>query len=191
MSGSIDGLARKHGVSVDAVRVLQDALRRGGGQQAQFSHPDLGGMGQWSAGGMTQVGDMFNTALKDKVNALCKELAQSATTMPPQSDPPSAQQQSQGHGGEEQHGEKRSPPRGDWWPQELGRPSATGSQNGMRYACFPDARRVAVEQAGRVTLYDSGEHRINGVSQSQSGGQELSFSSQNGTVRASDLPVAG
>ena len=191
MSGSIDDLARKHGVSVDAVRVLQDALRRGGGRQAQFSHPDLGGMGQWSAGGMTQVGDMFNTALKDKVNQLCKELAQSATTMPPRSDPPAAQQGGQEHGGEEQHGEKRSPPRGDWWPQDLGRPSATGSQNGMRYACFPDARRVVVEQAGRVTLYDSGEHRINGVSQSQSGGQELSFSSQNGTVRASDLPVAG
>ena len=60
----------------------------------------------------------------------------------------------------------------------------------MRYACFPDARRVAVEQAGRVTIYDSGEHRINGVSQSQDGGQELSFSSQSGTVRASELPVA-
>ncbi len=61
----------------------------------------------------------------------------------------------------------------------------------MRYACFPDARRVAVEQAGRVTLYDSGEHRISGVSQQQGDAQELSFSSQNGTVRASDLPVAG
>ena len=191
MSGSIDDLARKHGVSVDAVRVLQDALRRGGGQQAQFSHPDLGGMGQWSAGGMTQVGDMFNTALKDKVNALCGELAKSAETMPPRSDPPAAQQQGPGPQREAQQGETRSAPRGDWWPQDLGRPSATGSQNGMRYACFPNARRVAVEQAGRVTLYDSGKHRINGVSQSQSGGQELSFSSQNGTVRASDLPVAG
>ncbi len=190
MDGSIDDLARQHGVSVDAVRVLQDALRRGGGRQAQFNHPDLGGMGQWSAGGMTQVGDMLNTALKDKVNALCGELAKTAETMPPQSGQPAAQQQGGGRPGQDDHGEKRSPPRGDWWPQDLGRPSATGSQNGMRYACFPETRRVAVEQAGRVTIYDSGEHRINGVSQSQSGGQELSFSSQNGTVRASELPVA-
>ena len=82
----VAALARQHGVSEDAVRVLQDAVRRGGGRQAQFSHPDLGGMGQWSGGGMTQVGDMFNTALKDKVNALCKELSQSAATMPPSSD---------------------------------------------------------------------------------------------------------
>lgn len=190
MAGSIDDLARQHGVSVDAVRVLQDALRRGGGQQAQFSHPDLGGMGQWSAGGMTQVGDMFNTALKAKVSALCSELARSAATMPPSSDPPATPQEEGGRQDAEQHGEKRSPPRGDWWPRDLGQPSATGSQNGMRYACFPDARRVAVEQAGRVTLYDSGTHRINGVSQSQSSAQELSFSSQSGTIRASDLPVA-
>jgi hypothetical protein len=59
----------------------------------------------------------------------------------------------------------------------------------MRYACFPDTHRVAIEQAGQVTLYDSGEHRISGVSQQQSGTQDLTFSSQNGTIRASDLPV--
>ncbi len=152
--------------------MLQDALRRGGGRQAQFSHPDLGGMGQWSAGGMTQVGDMFNTALKDKVNALCAALAQDAAPM----HRPPPQRPTRGTSG-------------DWWPDGLGRASATGAQNGMRYACFPDRHRVAVEQAGRVTLYDSGDHRISGVSQQQSGTQELTFSSQNGTISASDLPV--
>jgi hypothetical protein len=165
-------LAQKHGVSPDAVRVLQDALRRGGGRQAQFSHKDLGGMGQWSAGGMTQVGDMFNTSLKDKVNALCTELSQQAADAPV---PPKQHSASSGS-----H---------DWWPDGLGRPSATGAQNGMRYACFPDSRRVAIEQSGAVTVYDSGDHRISGVSQQQSGTQELTFSSQKGTIRASDLPV--
>ncbi len=173
---SVDELAHQHGVSAEAVRVLQDALRRGGGRQAQFSHPDLGGMGQWSSGGMTQVGDMFNTALKDKVNRLCSALAADA-----------AEHLAPSHDA----GRKVSAGPGDWWPEGLGRPSATGSQNGLRYACFPDTKRVAVEQAGRVTLYDSGEHRISGVSQQQSGTQELTFSSQQGTVRASDLPVAG
>ncbi len=174
---SAEDLARDNGVSVEAVRVLQDALRRSGGRQAQFSHPDLGGMGQWSAGGMTQVGDMFNTALKDKVNRLCTALAQDAADQPA---PPPKQDDAGARGGS-----------GDWWPDGLGRPSATGSQNGMRYACFPDTHRVAVEQAGKVTLYDSGEHRIGGVSQQQSGTQELTFSSQQGTIRASDLPVVG
>ncbi len=171
---SVAELARTHGVSEAAVHALQDAVRRGGGRQAQFSHPDLGGMGQWSAGGMTQVGDMFNTALKDKVNALCTALAQDGPAEPASKVAPEPARS----GGS------------DWWPDQLGRPSATGSQNGMRYACFPDARRVAVEQAGTVTLYDSGEHRISGVSQQQSGTQELRFSSQNGTISAADLPVA-
>jgi hypothetical protein len=162
---SLDELAGKYGVSVEAVRVLQDALRRGGGRQAQFSHPDLGGMGQWSAGGMTQVGDMFNTALKDKVNALCAALAKDAADAPKQSEP------------------------SDWWPAGLGHASATGAQNGMRYACFPESHRVAVEQGGKVTLYDSGDHRISGVSQQQSSSQDLTFSSQKGTIRATDLPV--
>lgn len=176
-------LARRHGVSVGAVEALRDALRRGSGRQAQFSHPELGGMGQWSAGGMTQVGDMFNSALKQKVEALCGELSRQLGDAPGAAPEERAKPADNG-GGSAKHG-------GDWWPEGLGRPSAAGSQNNMRYACFPDARRVAVEQNGRVTVYDSGDHRINGVSQSQSGEQELSFSSQKGTVRASDLPVAG
>ena len=103
---AIEDLAREHDVSVDAVRVLQDALRRGGGRQAQFSHPDLGGMGQWSSGGMTQVGDMFNTALKDKVNRLCAALAEHPA--------PAASNQAQ------------PTETGDWWPKDLGRPSLDG-----------------------------------------------------------------
>ena len=166
----LEGLARQHGVSVEAVRVLQAAVQRGGGRQAQWSHPELGGMGQWSAGGMTQVGDMFNTALRDKVAALCAALAEQPSAASPAPEP--------------------AGDAGDWWPEALGKPSATGAQNSMRYACFPEARRVAVKQAGVVTIYDSGEHRISGVSQSQSGSQNLLFTSQLGTVRAQDLPVA-
>jgi hypothetical protein len=171
MADRLDDLAAKYGVSVEAVEVLREALRRGGGRQAQFSHRDLGGMGQWSAGGMTQVGDTFNVGLKDKVNALCMALSR----------------QGEGVNGPSAAAAESPKP---WWPQGLGQPSSTGLQNGMHYACFPDARRVAVKQAGIVTLYDSGDHRISGVSQSQSTTQQLSFGSQNGTIRASDLPVA-
>lgn len=35
----------------DAVETLLHALVVGHGTQAQFTHPDLGGMGQWSQGG--------------------------------------------------------------------------------------------------------------------------------------------
>lgn len=181
---NLEDLAARHGVSLAAVRTLQDALRRGGGRMAQFSHPDLGGMGQWSAGGMTQVGDMFNTGLRDRVAALCADLAASA--------PPAATMSAVAASAvtTSAAAPPAAVPHRDWWPDGLGQPSATGSQNGMRYACFPGARRVVVEHAGQVTVHDSGEHRIEGVCQAQGTGQDLVFLSQLGRVHAAELPVA-
>src|SRR5271169_2833440 len=68
-------VAERHGVSLDAAVTLLGALAQGNGYQAQFNHPDLGGMGQWLQGGMIMVGDMFNQGLKHRVDALCNELA--------------------------------------------------------------------------------------------------------------------
>ena len=65
----VNDLARRHGVSVAAVQSVLTSLRATDGRSAQFDHPDLGGRGQWMPG-MVQVGDMFNTALKAKVDAL-------------------------------------------------------------------------------------------------------------------------
>ena len=59
----VDDLARRHGVGSDAVAALLCALELGNGAQAQFNHPDLGGMGHWSQGGMIMIGDMFNPCL--------------------------------------------------------------------------------------------------------------------------------
>ena len=78
-----------------------------------------------------------------------------------------------------------------WWPAELGRPSTSGAQNGMRYAFFPEPHRLLVERSGKTTTYDTGDHRISGVSQQDSGGQSLAFTSQNGTVDLASLKTVG
>ena len=70
----VDRLAKRHSVSPAAVQVVMTALRSGGGRMAQFSHADFGGMSQWSPG-MSMVGDMFNTQLKSKLDALCTDIA--------------------------------------------------------------------------------------------------------------------
>ena len=70
-------VALRHAISQDAVRTTLRALRSGGGSMAQFSHPEFGGMSQWSPG-MTMVGDMFNNGLKSKLDAVCSELARYA-----------------------------------------------------------------------------------------------------------------
>lgn len=80
------------------------------------------------------------------------------------------------------------PPASDWWPEGLSNPGSSGAQNGLRYAFFPDQRRLAIEQDGKVTQYYTGEHRISGVSQQQSGaGGAPKFTSQEGDVDLNSL----
>ncbi|WP_375410904.1 hypothetical protein, partial [uncultured Methylobacterium sp.] len=72
-----------------------------------------------------------------------------------------------------------------WWPQELGRPSTSGGQNDLRYAFFPDKHRLVIEDGGKRTTYDSADHEISGVSQSNNG--VPTFTSQKGDVALDQL----
>ncbi|MEO6091595.1 MAG: SHOCT domain-containing protein [Novosphingobium sp.] len=176
----VDTAATHHRFPRDAVATLLAALAAGGGTQAQFDHPELGGLGQWSRGGMIMIGDMFNGALKQRVQALCDELAAAFRDGLLLVTPRASSPGQRGSGG----GAFWAP-----WSAELGQPSSTGSQNAMRYAVFPGSRRLAVEQGGSITIYHTGDHRIGGVSQQQSGDQSLTFTSQQGLVRLEDLEI--
>ncbi len=80
-----------------------------------------------------------------------------------------------------------------WWPEGLSNPSSTGGQDGVRYAFFPEQRRLVVAQDGRVRQYDTGSHRISGVSQQQqnSQGGVPTFASQDGPVDLASLKEVG
>jgi hypothetical protein len=180
-------VAQRHGFSVEAALVVLRALAAQGGTMAQFSHPELGGMGQWSASGMVMVGDMFDQGLKRRVGALCSDLAAVSRRMAADrlAGPIREQVQSQ-------RGWDSSTADAGWWPAELGAPASSGTQNGVRYAYFPAARRLAIQHGGRVEFYDTADHRIAGVSQQQSdGARGLSFSSDKGQVSLADLEPAG
>jgi hypothetical protein len=188
----IDELARKYGVSREAVKTLSQAIIAGNGTMAQFSHPELGGQGQWLRGGMTMIGDMFNDALKAKVVALCSEL--SARLDRESSEKTTGARSPQTETSHDDvslfipAGSSRS---SDWWGADLGTAGATGSQNDIRYAYFPASRRLAVKIGDRVRIYDTGDHKISGVSQQQSGDASLTFVSQRGLVRVSELRTVG
>ena len=178
-------IADRHGVSLDAVEHLFSALKLGGGSQAQFNHPELGGLGQWSSGGMLMIGDMFNHDRKATVASLCSELAKIVAN----SDlTPSSfvhrQSQHQGSGGQTNFSKMVS---SNWWPEELGQAASTGAQNNMRYAIFPSSRRLALSMGDRVTIYDTKDHLIGGVSQQQSGDQNITLTSQHGQIDISKL----
>ena len=78
-----------------------------------------------------------------------------------------------------------------WWPKDLGEPATSGAQSGMRYAVFPDKKRLLIERDGQVTTYDSGDHRIGGVSQGDGASKTLTFSSQDGDVDLGTLKKLG
>src|SRR5271165_4415925 len=204
----INDLAQRYGVSPDAVMAMLQALVHGNGMMAQFNHPDLGGSGQWMRGGMIMVGDMFNNALKAKIDGLCNELSQLLAQQPAVLQPSASQSQFQSRGGQQQQqgghgifGQAGTSPEvslfipggqgasGNWWPGDLGSPGATGAQNNIRYAYFPASRRLAVQVHGQVTVYDTLDHQIGGVSQQQSADASLTFTSQHGTVSVASLPV--
>lgn len=163
-------IARRYNLSTDAVIHMLVAVNNGGCTMAQFNCPELGGGGQWMAGGMTMVGDMFNHGLKATVDNLCSELANALSTTQMFPVIPAG-----------------TPGSNQWWPADLGAPFSSGAQNNIRYAVFPG--RLAVELNGEVTVYDTLDHNIGGVSQQQGGNTSLTFSSQYGTVAVSSLPV--
>jgi hypothetical protein len=170
-SDLVDRMAKKHAVSSAAVEVVLTALRRGGGTMAQFSHADFGGMSQWSPG-MSMVGDMFNTQL------LCSDIAAHLNSSPTAGGMRSAA---------EEISDRSMSETANWWPAGMGRPGAVGAQNDLRYAVFPDTRRLVIDDQGKITIYDTGDHRIFGVGQAQSSDQTLSFTSQNGLVSVVNL----
>lgn len=176
--GIVEALANRHNVSFEAARAVLFALVAGGGTQAQFNHPDLGGMGQWSQGGMLMIGDMFNHGLKARVDALCADLAAAlrqglslAMRQPPSDSSASL----------------TVPGASSRWPEDLGTPSSSGSQNDLHYAFFPQTRRLALDHGGRITVYDTGDHRITRFAQAQGSGQSISFASQHGLIDLASL----
>jgi hypothetical protein len=210
----IQDIAQRHGFSTDAVMSMLESVINGNGSMAQFSHPEFSGSGQWMRGGMTMVSDMFNNYLKGRVDALCSELATLIANQPDLVRSGSFQSQSQGgynnngqqqnnYGGGGLSSQQSSnafgaaslfvPPApgtsGDWWPGDLRFPNSTGAQNGVRYAYFAQARRLAIELNGRVTVYDTLDHNIGGFSQQQSYGGTISFNSQYGLIDVASLPV--
>jgi len=208
----IHDIAQRHGFSSDAVMSMLDSVINGNGSMAQFSHPEFSGSGQWMRGGMIMVSDMFNNHLKGRIDALCNELANLVANQPDLVRSGSFQSQSQGgySSGQQQNscgggGASQPmangfgaaslfvpPPAGmsaDWWGADLRWPNSTGAQNGVRYAYFAQARRLAIELNGQVTVYDTLDHSIGGFSQQQSYGGTLSFNSQYGLIDVASLPV--
>jgi hypothetical protein len=162
-------IAHRTGFTEDVVTSMLFSVITGRGSMAQFSHPEFGGSGQWMAGGATLISDMFNNALRARVDALCNELSALIRSEPDFVAADSFQSQSQGTSGNLQRRSSNplvteGPDQSNWWPADLGVPSSLGAQNEVRYAYFPATRRLAIDINGKVIVYDTQDHQISGFS---------------------------
>jgi hypothetical protein len=169
-------LAQRYGFTIDAVTQMMHAVLHGNGSMAQFSHPEFGGSGQWMRGGMLMLGDMFNYGLKNRVDALCNEIAGILANQPGLLSSGSFQSQSQGG--------------------YASQTQAAGAPQGQSSLFLPDPasnfsgpRRLAVQTGSDVWVYDTLNHQIGGFSQQQGSGGSIQFTSQFGTVNLSTLPM--
>lgn len=162
---TLAAIAQEFKVQESTVSQLLEGLHRNGGRQVQFNIAELGGMGQWQAGGMVMVGDMFNNELKAKVDKLCRALVElpveteNETFVPIQS----------------AVGSKRFA-------------SIKGSQNGISYAYYQAEDILEITDENGLKKYDTKGYLLTGVQQSQSNdARKLSFSYAGGSVEVEDL----
>lgn len=165
-------IAQRHNLSLSAVQALAMALHAGNCRMAQFSHPELGGMGQWMPT-MIMVGDMFNHQLKAQVDAVCRELVGvicNETAQPTAMKPLSFSE-------------------AIWWKSAgLESVDTSGGQNDLAYAYSAKQNRLAVKRGEAISLYDTKGYRIHGVSQQQSNAHKtLLIHTDQGDITLSEL----
>jgi hypothetical protein len=168
-------IAQRYQVPEHVVRELYRQLESNGGTQCQFACPELAGQIQWMPG-MVMVSRPTDTALKARGDGLCCELAAvlsgSDTAAP---------------GAIVREWEHQSAVGESWWPATFGHPTTSGEQNGVRYAYFPDQRRLLLQQGARIDTYDTTGHHITGAAQQQGHGSSLTFSTDRGPISTKQL----
>ena len=175
--------AERFGFSRSAMQQLWAAVVEGGGDMAMFDHPEFAGPGQWMRGGLILITEPGNQVLKNRIDAACNTLSRVMR----ESWDVNTSDHRRIHAGARGWDTVRVE-REVWWPHHLGEPDATGEQNAMAYAYFAAARRLAVRRAERVSLYDTGDHHITGLAQSQQQqAGEMVFTSQLGEVALADM----
>lgn len=184
----VDDIAGQYNLHPETVESLLKAVVRGNGTMAQFNLAELGGQGQWMKGGMTMVGDMFNSGLRANVDKLCNELS-ALVAVNILFEEKEAGNDSGRNGGSTSNVASPTGQTSTSWPAVFGNPTSTGSQNNFRYAYFRPVHRLVVEENGKRTIYDTKHHQITGISQQQGTASSCRFTSHDGQVDVASLEI--
>jgi len=174
----IQSVAERYLIDEPVVRRLYDQLKGSCATACRFDIPELGGVGEWSPGHVTGAPGADHS-LRMRIDGLCSELA--ALIQGSQTSAPEALTR-------EAHTAPASArvdlPAGDsWWPASFGSPAVSGDKFGMRFAFFPRAKRLLVQQGGRIDAHDTSDDQITGVAEMTGGTSDLGFNTNRGAVK--------
>ena len=148
---AVEEIAHRTGFGQHAVTSMLFSIRVGRGGMAQFSHPEFGGSGQWMAGGAIMISDMFNNALKARVDGLCNELSALVRDEPDIAAAGSFPSQNQGARRDLPRGSSSpvvtEPDQANWSPADLGNADRHRAPNGS--ACSPKTCTSALWDGAR------------------------------------------
>jgi hypothetical protein len=178
----IPQIAQRYQVPEPIVRELYRQLQATGGRQCQLSCPEFGGQAQWMPG-MVLVSRPTDHQLRARVDGLCSELA--AIVQGSDTSAPAALNREAGTA--PASGCVSLPAGESWWPASFGHPAASGDQNGIRYAYFPQYQRLLLQQGARIDAYDTGDLQITGAGRQQGNAHTLTFSTDRGPIDVKKL----
>lgn len=179
----LDEYAREYGFSVDGVAHLAGAVTDGGADMAMFDHPDFAGPGQWMRGGLIMITAAHDTALRNRIDALCHAISADLRSAGLEDDPTVQRADRSARAWDVASARGRSD-----WPPALGSPGISADNGDIAYAYFPARQRLAIRRHGHVQVFDTGDQVITGVSQTaDTAGQRLVFTTTRGELSLAEL----
>ena len=174
----IQSVAQRYLIAEPVVRKLFDQLKVSCATACSFDIPELGGMGHWSPGHVTGAPGADHS-LRMRIDGLCSELAaliQGSETSAPEALTRAAHTAPAS-------GRVDLPAGESWWPASFGMPAASGERHGMRFAFFPAAKRLLVQQGARIDAHDTRDAQVTGVAEMSGETTSLMFNTDKGTVK--------
>jgi hypothetical protein len=168
----ITNLAKKYGLPVEIVNQLAHEMQKTRGESIRFDIEYLGGKGRWKLNQSASVGNGFDAELNNFITDLCSDLSDQirANTV----------DDNQDDGDDEPTIPSR--PRSKsalddtigiaplslkpnvWWPEDFGdEPDIMGHIGELRYAYFPQRRRLVLRQGLRNRIFDTASFDIHEI----------------------------
>jgi hypothetical protein len=193
----ISSLAKKYGLPSEIVQQLAYEMQKNRGEAVRFDIEYLGGKGRWKLNQSASVGNGFDVELNNFITDLCSDLSDhiraDAANVDDDDDDEAPTIPSRPRGNSALDDTIGIPPLSlkpnVWWPEDFGdEPDMTGHVGEIRYAYFPQRRRLVLRQGLRNRIFDTANFDVQEIAVgTESGFFNLVVLTSHGDFRLGDF----